>query len=77
MKFYDFALSVLRLFCRVFFKYEVIGIENVPLEGNVIIDANHKSNLDPKIVASSITTREVASIAKKDLFDNNLLGFIL
>lgn len=77
MKFYDFALSVLRLFCRVFFKYEVIGIENVPLEGNVIIAANHKSNLDPIFVASSMTTREVAAVAKKELFDHKILGFIL
>ena len=76
MKFYDFALSVLRLFCRVFFKYEVIGIENVPLEGNVIIAANHKSNLDPIFVASSMTTREVAAVAKKELFDHKILGFI-
>ena len=77
MKFYDFALSVLRLFCRVFFKYEVIGIENVPLEGNVIIAANHKSNLDPIFVASSMNTREVAAVAKKELFDHKILGFIL
>ena len=77
MKFYDFALSVLRLFCKVFFKYEVIGIENVPLEGNVIIAANHKSNLDPIFVASSMTTREVAAIAKKELFEHKVLGFIL
>ena len=77
MKFYDFVLSVLRLFCRVFFKYEVIGIENVPLEGNVIIAANHKSNLDPIFVASSMTTREVAAVAKKELFDHKILGFIL
>lgn len=77
MKFYDFALKVLRLFCKVFFKYEVIGIENVPLEGNVIIAANHKSNLDPIFVASSMTTREVAAIAKKELFDHKVLGFIL
>lgn len=77
MKFYDFALSVLRLFCKVFFKYEVIGIENVPLDGNVIIAANHKSNLDPIFVASSMTTREVAAIAKKELFDHKVLGFIL
>ncbi|WP_414697564.1 lysophospholipid acyltransferase family protein [Peptacetobacter sp. AB845] len=77
MKFYDFALSVLRLFCKVFFKYEVIGIENVPLEGNVIIAANHKSNLDPIFVASSMTTREVAAVAKKELFDHKILGFIL
>ncbi len=57
--------------------FEVIGIENVPLEGNVIIAANHKSNLDPIFVASSMTTREVAAVAKKELFDHKILGFIL
>lgn len=77
MKFYNLAIKVLRLFCKVFFKYEVVGLENVPLEGNVIIAANHKSNLDPIFVASSMTTREVAAIAKKELFENKFLGFIL
>lgn len=77
MKFYDVAIKVLRRFCKVFFKYEVIGLENVPLEGNIIIAANHKSNLDPIFVASSMTTREVAAIAKKELFENRILGFVL
>lgn len=77
MKFYDFAIKVLRVFCKVFFRYEVIGLENIPKEGNIIIAANHKSNLDPIFVASAITTREVAAIAKKELFENKFLGFIL
>lgn len=77
MKFYNLATGTLRLFCTVFFKYKVVGLENIPKEGNVIIASNHKSNLDPIFLASAINHREVAGIAKKELFDNKILGYIL
>lgn len=77
MSFYKFAINVFRGFSKVFFKYEVIGEENIPDEGNIIIAANHKSNLDPVFLAASIRNREVAAIAKKELFKIKPLGFIL
>lgn len=77
MSFYSFSTGTLRLFSKIFFKFEVIGIENLPLEGNVIVAANHKSNLDPIFLASAITTREVAGVAKKELFDFKPLGWFL
>lgn len=77
MSFYKFAISVFRGFSKVFFKYEVIGEENIPNEGNIIVAANHKSNLDPVFLAASIRNREVAAIAKKELFEIKPLGFIL
>lgn len=77
MNFYKFATSVLRCFSNVFYKYKVIGEENIPDEGNIIIAANHKSNLDPIFLASAIRNREVAAIAKKELFKIKPLGFIL
>lgn len=77
MSFYKFAINVFRIFSKIFYKYEVIGEENIPNEGNVIIAANHKSNLDPLFLAAAIRNREVAAIAKKELFDIKLLGFIL
>lgn len=77
MNFYKFVTSVLRCFSNVFYKYKVIGEENIPDEGNIIIAANHKSNLDPIFLASAIRNREVAAIAKKELFKVKPLGFIL
>ena len=77
MSFYKFATGLLRCFSKTFFKYKVIGEENIPDEGNIIIAANHKSNLDPIFLASSIRNREVAAIAKKELFEIKPLGFIL
>lgn len=77
MSFYKFAINVFRVFSEIFYKYEVIGEENIPNEGNVIIASNHKSNLDPVFLAAAIRNREVAAIAKKELFNIKPLGFIL
>ena len=57
----------LECFSKIFFKYKVIGVENIPNEGNIIIAANHKSNLDPIFLAAAIENREVAAISKKEL----------
>ncbi|MEF9990603.1 MAG: lysophospholipid acyltransferase family protein [Romboutsia sp.] len=77
MNFYNFAIKVLRGFSSVFFKYKVIGEENIPNEGNIVIAANHKSNLDPVFIAAAIHNREVAAIAKKELFVKKPLAVIL
>jgi 1-acyl-sn-glycerol-3-phosphate acyltransferase len=61
----------------VFFRYEIIGAENIPKEGNLVIASNHKSNFDPVFLAASILNREIAAVAKKELFDIKILGFIL
>lgn len=77
MSFYKFVINLFTVFSKVFYKYEVIGAENVPDEGNIIIAANHKSNLDPIFVASAIKNRTVATIGKKELFENKILATIL
>ncbi len=77
LSFYNFVLNVFTLYSKVFYKYEVIGAENIPDEGNVILAANHKSNLDPIFVASAVKNRKVATIGKKELFDNKILAKIL
>lgn len=77
MSFYKFVLKLFTLYGKTFYKYEVIGAENIPDEGNIIIAANHKSNLDPIFVSIAVKNREVATIAKKELFDNKLLGMVL
>lgn len=77
MSFYKFTLGAFRCFSKVFFKFKVIGVENIPHDGNLIISANHKSNLDPIFIASAIQNREIAPIGKKELFDNKILGYLL
>ena len=77
MNFYKFAVTAFRIYANIFYKFEVIGKENIPNEGNIIIAANHKSNLDPILVAAAIQNREVAVIGKKELFENKFLNKIL
>jgi 1-acyl-sn-glycerol-3-phosphate acyltransferase len=76
MSFYKFAQTVFKIYSKTFYGLEVVGKENIPTEGNLVIAANHKSNLDPIFVASAIE-REVSVIAKKELFENKLLANIL
>jgi len=77
LNFYKFVIYLFRGFCKVFYRYEIIGAENIPNEGNLVIASNHKSNLDPVFLAASILNREIAAVAKKELFDIKILGFIL
>ena len=77
MSFYKFVTKAFKCFVNIFYKYKVIGAENIPDEGNVIIAANHKSNLDPIFLAAAIENRQVAAIAKKELFDIKPLAYIL
>ena len=77
MSFYKFVTKAFKCFVNIFYKYEVIGSENIPDEGNIIIAANHKSNLDPIFIAAAIENRQVAAIAKKELFKIKPLGYIL
>ena len=78
MSFYNFMLKLFSIFSRTFFKFKVIGTENIPSEGNLIIAANHKSNLDPIFVASAVNKkRKMTAIAKEELFKNKILAKIL
>ena len=78
MSFYNFMLKLFSIFSKAFFKFEVIGTENIPSEGNLIIAANHKSNLDPIFVASAVNKkRKMTAIAKEELFKNKILAKIL
>lgn len=77
MSFYNFVTKTFKVLCKIFFQYKVVGAENIPNEGNVVIAANHKSNLDPIFIAAAIENRQVAAIAKKELFKFKPLGNIL
>ena len=78
MTFYNFMLKFFSIFTKTFFKFEVIGIDNIPKERNLIIAANHKSNLDPIFIASAVNKRrKMTAVAKEELFKNKILASIL
>lgn len=77
MYFYNIVVYLIKIFINIFYKLEVIGLENIPNHGSSIIAPNHKSNLDPLFIAAAIDNRKIVGVAKQELFDFKPLGFIL
>ena len=59
--------------CRL----EVRGRENIPQEGKVLLVANHRSYLDPPLVAFAVKKRPVFFMAKSELFEMPVLGSLI
>lgn len=68
-------LSLLAIF-KIFFRIKVKGKENLPAEGGVILMSNHISAFDPPLLAA-IFSRPVRFMAKKELFENPFIRFVL
>lgn len=62
-----------RLFHRVCAPITAYGIENVPLEGRVLIVGNHQSLLDP-FVLSTTCPRRLSYAAKQEVFQMPVVG---
>src|SRR4030081_1104780 len=64
-------------FFHLYFRYVRIGREHIPAEGPVIIAANHRSFLDPFVIATMVR-RPMYYVAKKEIFAiNPVLAWIL
>ena len=65
-----------RLLYMTFGRWKVIGSENVPKTGGVILAPNHVSYSDPPAAGCGIR-RPVHYMAKKELFETPVLGFLI
>ncbi|MEW5950814.1 MAG: 1-acyl-sn-glycerol-3-phosphate acyltransferase [Elusimicrobia bacterium] len=69
------VLLILRIFFRIFYRIEVLGLENIPKEGPLLAACNHNSNADPPVLMSFLSLKRKAHIlAKKELFSPKILG---
>ena len=66
------SLLVFPLF-RILFRGRVSGRRNVPMQGSLVVVANHGSHLDPPLLGHALG-RPVAFMAKEELFRVPLLG---
>jgi len=73
---YDLAHVTFFFLFKLIFRFRVIGHENIPKRGPVIIACNHASYLDPALVGTAMW-RRVNFIAKEELFRNPLMNFWL
>jgi len=74
--FYSVVRTIAWLILKIFWQMKIEGIENIPKKGAVIIASNHVSYLDPAVLVASLN-RKIYFIAKKEVFKNTFVSFIL
>jgi 1-acyl-sn-glycerol-3-phosphate acyltransferase len=65
-----------RAIFKLYFRWRTYGVENVPLDGSVILASNHASYLDPPLVGSALP-RDINYLARESLFRFPVVGAIL
>ncbi len=73
---YKLACILVSCYYKLIYFTSVTGRENIPKDGGFLICSNHKSNNDPPFIAASLT-RQIKFLAKKELFDIPILGWLI
>lgn len=73
---YKIAKFVISLIFYPLYRIKVIGKENIPKKGPVLICSNHISNMDPPVVGIT-SSRDIYFMAKGELFENVFLKTLL
>lgn len=73
--FYQAAHILVSFFAKIIFRLRVIGVENIPKAGGVIISANHNSYFDIPLLGCALP-RPVDNIAKSELFRNKIIAIL-
>lgn len=68
--FYWFVGCIVFPIIHFYYKFKVVGRENLPKNRNVIYAPNHVSEMDPPFVGLAVF-RPMAFMAKKELFEGN------
>ena len=70
---YKLSQFIVGSMLRLFYRFKVEGVENIPSEKGCLLAVNHVSFLDPPVVACSIYHRLVCFMAR-DTLSKSLLG---
>ena len=73
---YSFLKPIVAPIFRLLFNVQVVGRENVPMEGGVLLCPNHIAAVDV-ISVGAVCPRQITCIAKKELFSVPVLGPII
>jgi len=76
MKLYSFGKWLCGTYFKATFKPEIIGAENMPETGGVLLCTNHIHNYDPPLVGVA-SPRDVHFMAKSELFSIPVLKHIM
>ena len=75
---YAFLRALMRTITQVYLAglFKVVGVENFPRSGPVIVCPNHSATLDPPMVPAFVPRGDSWSMAKSEYFDRAHLAFI-
>lgn len=73
---YKIARVIYRLLAGIVYKIEIVGLENVPEKGKLILCSNHKTNMDPFFLMAFFP-RQPLFMGKVEAFKNPVIGYIL
>lgn len=73
---YWIVRGILQPFFHVYFRLRRVGREHIPADGPVILASNHRSFLDPFVIAV-MTGRPIYFVAKQELFVNRPIAWLL
>jgi 1-acyl-sn-glycerol-3-phosphate acyltransferase len=68
--------ALVRAIIFVVARLEVVGRENMPRQGGLIVASNHLNNADPPVLVSSLP-RRLVFMAKQEAFRWPLIGFLV
>lgn len=63
------------IWCKIYYKADIIGLENIPKNGAVIFCGNHRTYLDPPLMVAT-AKRDMRFLAKEELYNNKFLSFL-
>lgn len=63
------------IWCKVYYRAKIIGLENIPKEGPLIFCGNHRTYLDPPLMVAT-AKRDMKFLAKEELYNNKFLAFL-
>ncbi len=63
------------IWCKIYYKVEIIGLENIPQDEPLIFCGNHRTYLDPPLIICT-AKREMQFLAKDELAKNRFFNFL-
>ncbi len=75
--FWHFMHALCYLWFALFYRFRAYGSAHIPKTGPLLVVTNHQSFLDPIIVGLAMWRRPFWALARKTLFDNPRLGWLI
>ena len=69
------VIGAIYAYCKVIYRMKIVGKNNIPKEGPIIICGNHRSFLDPPLIVVTCG-RKSRFLAKEELTKNKFLAFL-